>query len=221
MHGLIRWAIVIGLPIGCHTDDTVTPDAPTEEAGLVVEWSSQPTPVPGDLGDGVTLERARFAFDSLRVIGDAGPGDPRTTASGFEVRWDDTSRPEAILFTEAPTGLYSQVSLQIDGHLVDDSYELRGRVFLNGTDWEYRIEDKNPLGLTVQIDETLIPGDQAIVRLRINFKHAIDAIDFELLDIDEGRLELDESDTQMPGFRQKLVESFEIINAGARLGTDD
>jgi len=212
MEGTIRCVVLAGVLVGCHSDDTAVPDGEVVENGLFVDWSSQPSTWPSDLGDAVTLERARFAVDSLRVIGDAGPGDPRTTKVTFEVRWDDSSQPSDVVFSEAPPGLYSQVSIVFDGHLADDSFEIRGHVFVNGNDWEYRIEDQNPLGFTIPIDMMLSPGGSATVRVRVDFIHALDAIDFSTLRIDDGHLELEAIDTQMPSFRQKLVESFVLVD---------
>ena len=212
MQGTIRCVVLAGVLVGCPSDDTVAPDTAPEQSGLIVAWSSEPAVWPSDLGDAVTLERARFAVDSLRVIGDAGPGDPRTTQVTFEVRWDDTSQPLDVVFSEAPPGLYSQVSIVVDGHLADDSFEIRGHAFVAGNDWEYRIEDQNPLGFTVPIDKVLNPGRATTVAVRINFTHALDAIDFSTLRIEDGHLQLQSTDTQMPVFRQKLVESFEIVS---------
>lgn len=185
-----------------------------------MQWSSSPQSWPGDLGDGVTIERATFAFDSLRVVGDAGPGDPRTTASGFMVRWDDNTTPSDLTFSDAPTGLYSQVSMAIDGHLSTETFEIRGHVNVNGTDYEYQIEGDNSVAVTVAIDKTLMPPATATVTLQINFKHALDALDFTTLEIESGRIELSDGDPQMPVFRQKLVESFEITDGSARAGID-
>jgi hypothetical protein len=211
MQGAIRCAVIAGVLAACSGDDTSLPvDAPVNTgSGLVVEWGSEPHSWPADLGDGVVLERATFAFDSLRVVGDAGPGDPRTTKSGFTVRWDPSTQPSPITFADAPTGLYSQISLVIDGQLSGESFDLRGRVFLDDTDWEFRIEDDSPLPVTLAIDQTLTPPQVATVKLRVNFKHALDAIDFSGLGRDGGRLVLDRDDPQMVAFRAKLMASFE------------
>jgi len=183
--------------------------------GLVVQWASTPESWPGDLGNGVTIDRATFAFDSLRVVGDAGPGDPRTTASGFMVRWDENTVPSPVMFGDAPSGLYSQVSMAIDGHTTTESFDLRGHVNLDGTDYEYRIDGDNPLEATIQIEEMLTPPATATVRLRIDFKNALESLDFKTLTIDGGRIELDDSDPEMVEFRKKLVESFVVTNDGA------
>ena len=209
----MRCIALASVLVGCPSDDTVAPDAPVEQNGLIVDWSSQPAAWPSDLGDAVTLERASFAIDSLRVIGDAGPGDPRTTKVTFEVRWDESSQPSDVLFSDAPPGLYSQVSIVLDGHS-SDAFEIRGRAYINGNDWEYRIEDTTPLGFTIPIDKVLSPGDLVTLAVHVDFVHALDSIDFSTLRIDEGHLELESTDTQMPVFRQKLVESFVFVSSG-------
>jgi hypothetical protein len=218
MQGPIRCVVIAGILIGCSGDDTTVPPPDATEGGtggLVVQWSSAPETWPGDLGNGATLERAEFAFDNLRVVGDGGPGDPRTTATAFKVRWDENTTPVALMFVDAPAGLYSQVSMAIDGHLTTDTFDIRGHVNLSGTDYEYRIDGDNPLAVTVGIDKTLTPPDTATVKLRINFTHALDSVDFATLDIDSGKIELSDGDSQMDAFRAALVESFEITDAGS------
>ena len=208
--------------LACDTGDTTTPmaDAPDVpgDSGLVVEWSSSPAAWPSTTNN-VTLTRARFGLKSLRVVGDAGPGDPRTTASALEMgfAWSGAEeRPSSIPFDEAPPGLYSQVALVFDSLTSDsDAYELRGEIELGGDDYEFRIEDSRPLTFNVAIDEMLSPGEQATIMLRINFTHALDSIDWSNVDTNDGRKELDDGDSQMSTFRAKLIESFEIVSIGS------
>lgn len=214
MQGTIRCVVVAGMLVGCHSDDTSTPDAMTAgPTGLVVHWSTSPE-LPSTIVDGVSIERARFALGSLRVVGDAGPGDPRTTASAVEMcfAWSDVcASSEDITFEDAPPGLYSQVAINLDGiFTLTKAYEIRGHVVVNSQEWEYRIEDAVPLPFNVGIDEMVSPGETATIDLRINFMHALDGIDWENLEIDGDRLELETGDSQMTSFRSKLVESFEI-----------
>ena len=214
MQGLIRCALVAGLVCACHSDDTTTPDGDAGgDGGLTVRWSSRPTDWPGDLGSNVTLESARFALDSLRVIGDAGPGDLRTTKDAFEVRWAEAQDPpDDIKFDNAPTGLYSQLSLQIDGNLVEDSYELKGTVIVNNNEEDFVIEDSEPLAINLSIDKSLSAGATSTIDIEIDFDHAISAVDFSQLNKSDGKLQLDESDSQIVELRKKLVEAFKTPN---------
>jgi hypothetical protein len=210
MQGMIRCVVVAGLVSACHSDDTAVPDAPvTGTTAMTVQWATEPGSWPGVIHDGITIDSARFAFDSLRVIGDAGPGDLRTTARTFEVRWEkDRDPPAAIEFADAPAGLYSQVALQVDGHLVNNSYEIRGTIQIDGNDVEYRIEDDAALPVTLAIDKMKSPSAAVRLEIDIDFVHAIDSIDFSKLMNDSGHLELDSSSVGIVEFRKKLVESF-------------
>lgn len=214
MQGVIRCALVAGLVCACHADDTTTPaDGDVGgDGGLTVRWSSRPMDWPGDLGSKVTLESARFALDSLRVIGDAGPGDLRTTKDAFEVRWAQSEAPGDIMFESAPTGLYSQLALQIDGNLVEDSYELRGTVVVNNNDEDFVIEDSEPLPINLSIDKSLSAGARSTIDIEIDFDHAISAVDFSMLNKSDGKLQLDEGDPQIVELRKKLGEAFKTPN---------
>jgi hypothetical protein len=104
--------------------------------------------------------------------------------------------------------LYSQVALQVDGHLVNNSYEIRGTIQINGNDIEYRIEDDAALPVTLAIDKMKSPAAAVRLQVDIDFVHAIDSINFSELMNDSGHLELDSSSPAMVEFRKKLVESF-------------
>ncbi len=228
MQGPIRCVFVAGLLTGCNPggigsqDDAPDIDAPVGASGLRLLWSSTPTEWPGTIGNGLTIEKARFAVSSLRIVGDAGPGDPRTTIGNMEMgfAWDSGGqRPTDIDFDNAPTGLYSQVAIVFDRPSSGNdnySYEIEGHVDASGIDKDLRIRDDRPLTFNVDIDEMVSPGESAVIALRINFMHAIASLDFENLDTDNGRLELEDGDSQMPMFRSKLVESFEVIKDAKR-----
>jgi hypothetical protein len=224
MQGSIRCVFVAGLLLGCDPGDTSTPDDGNAGAsGLVVEWSSAPSDWPSSVDASVTIKCARFALKSLRVIGDAGPGDPRTTASAMEMRfaWDNNcakleQRPTNIVFEDAPTGLYSQVAILFDRDSSstdnEGTYEIEGTVKLDGTVWDWKIEDTNALAFNIAIDEMVSPGETATVPLRINFTVALAGLNWSTIDRSDGRIELDEGGAQMPAFRAKLIESFEVLS---------
>lgn len=220
---MIRCVVVAGLLHGCGPGDTALPVDGAMGSGttaaLSITWKAKPGPWPGDITNEVKIEQAQFSFDNLRVIGDAGPGDPRTTQSAFDVRWDSNTTPEAIDFDDAPIGLYSQLSLQIAGQdLSKDSYDIRGTAMVDGDEKDFRIQDKLPMPIALSIDEMLMPGTTATVELRIDFVHALESIDYDALDTDDGHLELDESDPQIVVFRNKLKESFRPAPQGGGPG---
>jgi hypothetical protein len=213
MQGMIRCGLLAGLLIACHTSDPGTPDSGVDGsaggAGMHVSFATKPV-IPGNVEDTITLDSATFAFDNLQVIGDAGPGDTRTTATLFQLKWDAMTMPGAIDFSDAPTGVYSKVSFQIDGHLIDSSYRLKGQVNIGGNMVGYEIEDHNALPLSLDINRTLTPGGSAVIGVVIDFGDALAGVDWSMVPMDDGKLELETSSSQMPGFRMRLVDGFSI-----------
>ena len=214
MQGMIRCGFIAGLLIACHTSSPGTPDGPdaggSGASGMHVTFVTKPAMIPGNIEDWLTLDSATFQFDNLRVIGDAGPGDPRTTATAFQLKWDSAGAPAPIDFADAPSGLYSKVSLQIDGQLVVESYHLKGQVNLNGTWKTYTIEDRNALSLSLDINRTLAPGGTATIGLLFSFSDALTGIDYSMLPTDDGALEMETTNAQMPAFRTRLTDGISI-----------
>jgi hypothetical protein len=214
MQGLIRCALVAGIFCACHADDTTTPDGSEGggEGGLIVQWSSRPDTWPAQIANGLTVESARFACDSLRVIGDAGPGDMRTAAGDFEVLWEGATVPTPIMFADAPSGLYSQLSLLFDGQVVDKTVDIEGTVVVSNNLEEFVIEDSNPLPITLAIEKSVSPGATATIRIDIDFAHALEAVHWDQLPKSDGKLELESGNPDMAEFRKKLGEAFSTPN---------
>ena len=225
MQAAVRSALLVGLLCACQGTNTAAPDggsgsdAGSGGTGLRVTWSSSPD-IPGSAGNNVTVQGAVFRIDSLRVIGDAGPGDPRTSQTDFVVRWGSDEHPDPILFADAPTGLYSKVTVQADGHLVDYSYEIEGKVDVNGTTEDFMIHDRDALTANIDISTMLEPATEAQIPIRVRIDDALGVVDFSQLDYDEGHLELDTFDAQMAAFRDKLAASFELDDSGGGSGTN-
>jgi hypothetical protein len=177
--------------------------------GLVVPWVVLPG-VPTTLSPGVTIESVQLKISSLRVIGDADPGDPRTTQASFTVAWDSMQTPPDILFGAAPSGLYSFVAMSIDGALVDDSYLITGHAVANGTTYPFTIHDRFALSVNLTTSTELDPGSNAKLPVQIDLGHCVGAVDWNLVHIDNNVLNLDTDDEWIPTFRQKLIESFSI-----------
>jgi hypothetical protein len=218
MQGMIRLGLLAGLLVACHTSDPGTSDAPTPDGadapGLHVRWESEPSAYPANLEDWLTVDSVQFTVDYLKVIGDAGPGDLRTTKAVFQLRWDVDSTPSNIDFGDAPPGLYSKVSLQLDGHLIVPSLEIRGKVTIDGTTLDYEVEDRNAVALSLDIDRMLQPGGSATVALKLNLHDALTSIDYRSLSVDHGRVSVETGDSQLAGFIDKLEQAFSVDNSG-------
>jgi hypothetical protein len=222
MQGLIRCGVLAGSLVACHTSAPGGPDGAMPDsggsggtAGLHVAFTSEPTPIPSVLDTGLSLDLVVFKFDNLKVIGDAGPGDPRTTANNFEVKWDASTSPSPIDFVTAPTGLYSKVSFQIDGHLIDESYILKGHVTVSGTSYPFEVEDRNTLSLSLDCNRMLEAGGTDTITVKFAFKDALESVDWANVNMHEGMLELDDTDPQaILAFHSKLSNAISIDNSG-------
>jgi hypothetical protein len=157
-------------------------------------------------GDTVKVSSAVVRIDNLRVIGDAGPGDPRTTATHITLPWQGATTPSAIEFPAAPPGLYSQVSLRLEGDFVD-AYNIQGTVLI-GADWRpFVIHDNRELTLSVRANVRLEAGALAQVPLYVDLGHVLDAVAFDQLPDQGGTLTLDPGSAQVGAVRNAVVEA--------------
>ena len=218
MQGMIRCGLLAGLLVACNPSDPATPDAPPIDgdgaAGLHVTWASEPSSYPGTIEDWLTVDSVTLTVESLKVIGDAGPGDPRTTKAVFQLRWDDHDSPQAIDFADAPTGLYSKVALQLDGHTLLPSLEIKGHVVLAGATVEYEVEDRNAVPVSLDCDRMLPPGGSAAIALTLRLHDALTSVDYESLPVHDGRIELETGNSQLDDFVDKFSRAFSVDNSG-------
>jgi hypothetical protein len=208
MTGPFRCVVFAGLVVvGCGDDSSTSGNDASIPDGLVVTWSSTPATWPGDLGGGLTIDRAVLALDRLRIVGDAAPGDPRTTITSREIAWSVDALPAPIAFPDAPGGVYSQLSLRIDGLVAGPSIEVQGTVMNTA----YRIVDDMPTAITLAIDATFSPPSPTAIRLAVDFAAVLQAINFTAITPENGRIELDNADPQMALFRTTLVENIRVV----------
>ena len=215
MQAVVRSVLLVAAVAACGTPATgVGPDASNGGSdgpggfvsGLSVPFASKPT-VPGTIKSDLTVTSMLFRMTSLRVIGDAGPGDTRTSKDNFQIAWSEGMKPATIVFADAPSGLYSKVALLADGNLIDYSYEIYGNVKVNDVTHPYKIHDRSPLGVAIDANVTLDPGKSAVLGIRVELQPAFDTLDFSSLSNDNGTLELDTFDNQMSDFRSKMMSS--------------
>jgi hypothetical protein len=211
MQALVRTALFVVLTCACHTSGMNTPDADEVHgdggaAGLSVTVSIQPA-TPGPIKDGLTVDEVTFKLLSLRVAGDAAQV---ATPEEINLTWKDGVSPAPIVFETAPTGLYSKETLRIDGQLTDNSYWINGNVTVNGVTSPFKIYDRDYLEFYLYGDANLAPGGSAQVSLLFELDHALESIDWTMVDMDSGTYNLDTFDSYMPTFRAKVIESFVV-----------
>ena len=180
----------------------------TGTVGLSITWATSPTTIPGDTADNtLTLAAMTFRLANLRVIGDAGPGDTRTSVDSIQLDWATGAKPKSVSFADAPTGLYSRVILVADGNLVDYSYELTGTTKLDGTTLPFQIHDRSPLAISLDTSAMLEPDHGLTLGITIRIDQALQSLDFHKLANESGTLVLDTFDNAMSDFREKMMNS--------------
>jgi hypothetical protein len=173
-------------------------------AGLQVTWSAT---IPGAVTSDVTVSSLLFRIAYLRVIGDAGPGDDRTSVDSIQVGWSQDGAPQAIMFADAPTGLYSHVAFLADGNLVDYSYEISGTTKVDGNVKPFAIHDRSPLPVSLDTSVTLDPNQVASVGIDVHLDQALQSLDWSKLNNQNGTLTLDTFDSAMNDFRGKMINA--------------
>jgi hypothetical protein len=148
-----------------------------------------------------------FHIQHLQVIGDN--GQPMTN-SAFDVSWNTPgANPETVAFVAAPSGLYSQINLEIDASLLDNSYVISGTTRVGPMMRPFRVEDRGSLDVDIKsYAVTLSPGADATMTVRLDLKDALNSVDWGMVNNQQGTLVLDDSSPQMVDFRDKLGDAF-------------
>jgi hypothetical protein len=216
MHPVVRTCLLLGVIAACHGSDPSAPDGSMLDGdgsnasnhGLSITWTTSPSSIPGDTdGDNGSIATMTFRVFNLRVIGDAGPGDNRTSVDSIELDWATGAKPSPVSFVDAPSGLYSRVILLADGNLIDYSYELAGTTKLDGNTMPYQIHDRTPLAISLDTSVTLDPNQTASLGITIRIDQALQSLDFHKLSNQSGTLVLDTFDDAMSDFRDKMMNS--------------
>jgi hypothetical protein len=199
--------------VGCAGHHTAGTDSNTGKTELFVPWSIQPSIPNGVTGVGgivANVDNVTLNILDLRVIGDAGPGDPRTTEPALVLDWSPIGPPDKVEFSSAPAGLYSKVTLSVDGAQIADSYLIAGTVNVAGTTYPFTIHDRFSISVSLDIAIQLDPGKDADVVIQIDLNHCVGAVDWTMVHNDSGVLNLDTDDFWIDTFRQLLLQSFSV-----------
>ena len=188
-------------------DDDVDLDAAPGASGLRVTWSTNPA-IPAAISADARVDAVKLKLSSVRAIGDAAPGDGRTSTGGLELSWTDKDRPAAVRFADAPAGLYSRLELGSGGD--DEEYTIRGQARVGGTWYPFRIEDRTPLSVGIPLDVVLAPGDEVEVPVVLDVAAVIGAVEWDDLELDGGELHVDEDDGEIVPIRAALARAFRL-----------
>lgn len=208
MRRLLGFALLI-VVAGCPADDQGGPDA-TPSAGLAVGWKSDPAQIPGRVEDEFDLESVVFHLRNLRVIGDAGAGDPRTTAPMIELGWGAETSPKTVTFPDAPPGLYGRMLWTIDRGTGASAWELRGTADVDAAREPYVIRDTEPVAIDLDFQIMAEAGIQTTIVVRAEFDAILDEADFAAAPVIAGVRTIEPGDPQLPRIRARLVDVFGV-----------
>jgi len=210
----------------CHSGGAATPDsapehdaAPPQALGLVVAWSAKPS-LPGAVSAELVVSDATFQISSFELIGDAGPGDERTTRSKYLLTWDSGGGPRHDTFPDAPVGMYSKITVNMaSGTLGALAYQIHGTWRDGGVTRPFKIEDRFALRATLDCDQMLAAAGSTTIPISVELADAISSVDFKHLVVDDdGVLSLITGNPQLLAFRDRLSKGFKILTDG---GDDD
>jgi len=215
----MRWVTVLLVTLaGCpgpapSTDGGADTDSPPQNGSLHVTWNPRPAAIPGAATAEITVTDVEFNVQSLRVVGDASPGD-RTFVADLHLDWDDNEKPDSIAFANAPPGLYSRMEwlLAASNPIREDSpiyaFEIEGQVQIDDNTEQFHIRESAQLPIAFEVAADLRPPNDATVAVRVDVIHIVTAINYRVLPRVDGELLLAPGDAQMPTVRQKVVEAF-------------
>lgn len=188
------------------TDASSSSDAATY-TGLLVTWAADPT-LPGTVKTDISVTSATFRFSRVQVLGDAGNSEI-TTRYDFEANWTPFGQePQAIIFSGAPTGLYSQVKLDLDGAQLASSYEITGTAKVGANTEPFRIRDTEAIEIDINdYAVQLIPGRDALIEIELDLGDVLD-LNYGQFVMENGERILDETGPQINDVRGRLENAF-------------
>ncbi len=187
-------------------DDAPGPDAAGDQ-GLVIRWSTTPA-VPGT-APAATVSVLELELSSVRALGDAAPGDARTSAADIALAWSDGRTTAPLAFPAAPTGLYASIELGTGGD--DEDLHVEGTVVVSGTTYTYRVDDETPLSVTLPVDAVVEPGARTEIGVELDLAAVLAAVPFDQIEPDGGELRIEAGDPEMAAVRAALASAFRIV----------
>ncbi len=190
---------------GENVDDSGTPG----DAGLLIGWRA---PGIDQAQDGLTVTQIDLNLRDLRVVGDAAPGD-ETYRGSQSVKLDGGDEP-FTRFDRAPPGMYSAFEFTIargaDG---EASWEMRGKVELDGEDVDWELEDEDDAAIELALGGLdLAAGELRTITVDVDVVAILGEIDWENVPRDDGKIVIDDDSPLMPAIRARLHAAFSVAS---------
>ena len=204
-------AVLVGI-VGCsHTSSDVLDaggDA-TNGSVLRLEWTGKPASLPATLDGATTITSATFSVANLRIVGDAGPGDPRTFVDHVGLEWVDGKVPAPIAFPAAPLGKYSRVAFNLEAEDTSPAFVIIGTVSIQGAPAvPYELSASSEIAIAFDIDVELSARADATVGVGVDLAKIVKAVDFATLPVIGGKRVLGQDDAQAPAVSAQVIDAF-------------
>ena len=181
-------------------------DADIGESSLLFTFTSDPE-LPGEFeGDYAgTIIEATIALENIRAIGDAAPGDERTTRSELLLGFDEEATSNGLFFPDAPPGRYSHLLTQVV------SYTITGTSVLDSAPIPFTIEDTppSPLSVSIELEGVEVVDERAEARIEVDLEKVVKEIAWDEFDPFSESVEIDASSSMIDSIREHLEESFD------------
>jgi hypothetical protein len=200
---LILAAAVVTAVAGCPGDAPPAPPpdgGPLPGTGLTITWTSQPATIPGQPSSDLSIERAAFLQDELRLVGDAGP----VPLDRDQLEWAAGTAPAALPVAGAAPGLYSRLLFELEGDEEGDdeyAYEITGQVRVNGDLEPFTIRDTGELTMSLDFSIMFPAGGSATIPVRIDLEAIVEAVDFSSVPFQNGRYLVEGGSSQLSAVR--------------------
>ena len=192
---------------------SATPDAAMVDAstgGLSIQLVAKGG-VPQMPTADVEIDKVTIGATSIRAIGDAAPGDMRTTRTQYQFEWRDNLNPIPILFTTAPPGLYSQLDFHVnDSSVSATAVDIIGRARRGGMLVPFEIDNKDSeIPIDIDINTLLGPREIAVTTIELDIASLVENIDWASIPLTtDGRLYITDGDAAMSNVVSKLTSAF-------------
>ena len=202
--------LTVTLVAGCPADDVGGPDAATS-AGVELRWVTRPATVPGTVDSDLDLTSATLHLRNLRLVGDAGAGDPRTTLANVDLIWRAGAAPSPVAFPDAPPGLYARLLSDLDRGAAPFAFELTGTVATDDDEREpFAIRDTAPLAIDADFAIDAAPGVRTAIVVRVELDAVVEGLDFEAAPVVDGVRLIGPGDPQLTAVRDKLDDAIGV-----------
>ncbi len=158
----------------------------------------------------VTIAELHAHLRDIRALGDAAPGDSRTSLDHTDIDLQKSSDVTTVRFDKAPPGRYSTFAFQVEAPTdLDHSWWMRGS---DATAGGFEVDDSRDLAMSLPLSLDLAAGTTTVVTVSISVDHLCDGVDWTVLPRDDGSYILDGDSSQLAAVHDRFAAAFTITD---------